>query len=186
MTELTQVYLHGLPGSSADLDFALPNWKGTGLIAPERLALHTAHEHAVEAMASQIADYEAVHLIGFSLGAMSALKLAAALPETVTKLDLIAPAAPLELGDFLDQMAGKPIFEAAMKGHLGAIASGQAMIARLSPGSVIKAMFATAPKADKELLSNRVTKSMLKAGLKHSLLTYQDAYKDEMRAFVAP
>ena len=27
---------------------------------------------------------------------------------------------------------------------------------------------------------------MLRAGLKHCLLTHQDAYKDELRAFVAP
>lgn len=186
MTGLVRFYLHGLPGSSAELDFALPAWRETGPVPLDRLSLRATHNEAVEAMASNLANYEAVHLIGFSLGAMSALKLASVLPETVTRLDLIAPAAPLELGDFLDQMAGKPIFEAALKGRLGMVASAQATLARLSNGSVIKAMFASAPDADKKLLKDKRMQSMLRAGLKHCLLTHQDAYKNELRAFVTP
>ncbi len=180
-------YLHGLPGSEAELDFALPEWRETSDISVlQRLSLRTDHQRAVEAMASTIANYQAAHLIGFSLGAMSALKLAAALPETVTKLDLIAPAAPLELGDFLDQMAGKPIFEAAKTDRLGMLVSGQAMLAKVAPGQVIKAMFSSASKADKDLLSQPGMKTMLKHGLRYCLNTHQSAYKNELRAFVAP
>lgn len=188
MTETTTFYLHGLPGSEAELDFALPDWHATGIKPLNRLAIRDTHELALDAMASQIANYERAHLIGFSLGGMSALKLAARLPETVVKLDLIAPAAPLELGDFLGQMAGKPIFEAAMKsgGALGRIASAQRALARISKGSVIKAMFKGAAKADLDLLSDAEMQAMLRDGLQKSLIEAPEAYKSELRAFVAP
>jgi pimeloyl-ACP methyl ester carboxylesterase len=98
MADLVRFYLHGLPGSQAELDFALPGWtQQQDLLLLDRLKLSDDHDAALEAMAEQIARFESVHLIGFSLGAMSALKLAAKLPETVSKIDLIAPAAPLEL-----------------------------------------------------------------------------------------
>lgn len=137
-------------------------------------------------MMDDLSEEEAVHLIGFSFGGMSALKLAASLPNRVKQLDLIAPAAPLNLGDFLDQMAGKPIFEAAMKGRLGAIAGGQAMMVRISIGSVIKAMFATAPQADRALLCDKAMQTMLRDGLRSCLLKHLPQYKDELRAYVQP
>jgi pimeloyl-ACP methyl ester carboxylesterase len=56
-----------------------------------------------------------VHLVGFSIGALAATKIAAFDPEQVSKLTLISPAAPLQLGTFLEDMAGKPIFEMAIK-----------------------------------------------------------------------
>lgn len=186
MIDQTIFYLHGLPGSEAELDFALPDWRKKHIKPLNRLTIRATHNEALDAMASQIANYEHAHLIGFSLGAMSALKLAARLPETVVKLDLIAPAAPLELGDFLEQMAGKPIFEAAMKGGgtLGRIASAQRTLARISKGSVIKAMFRGAAKADLGLLSEHDMQAMLRDGLQKSLIDKPEAYKSELRAFV--
>jgi pimeloyl-ACP methyl ester carboxylesterase len=188
MTETTTFYLHGLPGSEAELNFAMPDWRAKGIKPLDRLTIRDTHEQALDAIASQIANYESAHLIGFSLGGMSALKLAARLPETVVKLDLIAPAAPLELGDFLEQMAGKPIFEAAMKsgGALGRIATAQRTLARVSKGAVIKAMFKGAAKTDTNLLRDAVMQAMLRDGLQKSLIDATEAYKSELRAFVTP
>ena len=182
-------YLHGLPGSEAELDFALPNWRTEAAIKPlPRLVDNAPHDEAIETMAAQLANFEYVHLIGFSLGAMSAMKLAARLPETVVKLDLIAPAAPLELGDFIKDMAGKPIFEAAMKsgGALGRLVAAQRTLARMSIGAVIKAMFNGAADADKVLLSDPEMQTMLRDVLRRSLIEQPEAYKSELRAFVAP
>lgn len=189
MTNTTSFYLHGLPGSAAELDFALPNWQTKSEIKPlPRLINNATHDSAIETMAAQLANYEYVHLIGFSLGAMSAMKLAARMPETVVKLDLIAPAAPLELGDYLKDMAGKPIFEAAMKrgGALGRLVAAQRMLARVSMGAVIKAMFNGAADADRTLLNHPAMLDMLRDVLRCSLIEQPEAYKSELRAFVAP
>ena len=189
MTKTTCFYLHGLPGSTAELDFALPDWQAKTNIQPlDRLNAAATHKSALETMASQIANYESVHLIGFSLGAMSAMKLAARMPETVVKLDLIAPAAPLALGDYLKDMAGKPIFEAAMKrgGALGRLVAAQRTLARVSKGAVIKAMFNGAADADQVLLKDRAMQDMLRDVLQKSLIEQPEAYKSELRAFVAP
>lgn len=50
------------------------------------------------------------HLIGFSLGAMTATRLAVLLGERVVRVDCTSGAAPLDLGNFLSHMAGKPVF----------------------------------------------------------------------------
>jgi pimeloyl-ACP methyl ester carboxylesterase len=189
MTQPTRFYLHGLPGSTAELNFALPKWRKNTNIQPlDRLSAAATHKSALESMASQLANYESVHLIGFSLGAMSAMKLAARMPETVLKLDLIAPVAPLELGDYLKDMAGKPIFEAAMKpgGGLGRLIAAQRTLARFSMRAVIKAMFNGAADADKVLLNDPAMQTMLRDVLRRSLIEQPYAYKSELRTFVAP
>lgn len=188
MADLVRFYLHGLPGSQAELDFALPGWtQQQDLLLLDRLKLSDDHDAALEAMAEQIARFESVHLIGFSLGAMSALKLAAKLPETVSKIDLIAPAAPLELGDYLDDMAGKPIFEAAKDGtRLGILSAAQGVMARIAPWLVINAMFANAAPSDKVLLEDQGMQAMLRDGLNHCFVEHQAAYKNELRAYVSP
>lgn len=188
MVDLVRFYLHGLPGSQAELDFTLPGWKQQqDFLVLDRLALSDDHDSALEAMAAQISSFKSVHLIGFSLGAMSALKLAAKMPETVAKIDLIAPAAPLELGDYLDEMAGKPIFEAARDGaRLGILSAAQGVMASVAPGLVIKAMFSNAAPSDKALLDNQGMQIMLRDGLTHCLSHHQAAYKSELRAFVSP
>lgn len=188
MTNSAQFYLHGLPGSEAELDFALPGWKqNCDLKALDRLTLDDEHEFAIETMAAQIANFESVHLIAFSLGAMSALKLAARMPDTVTKLDLIAPAAPLELGDYLNDMAGKPIFEAARDGgRLRILSFVQGVIAKTAPSILIRAIFANAVPADKALLDDDCMRIMLRDGLRHCLFKHQAAYKSELRSYVSP
>ena len=188
MVNLVRFYLYGLPGSQAELDFTLPGWEQQqDLLVLDRLSLSDDHDSALAAMAAQIVNFKSVHLIGFSLGAMSALKLAAEMPETVAKIDLISPAAPLELGDYLNEMAGKPIFEAARDGaRLGILSAAQGVMARVAPGLVIKGMFSNAAPSDKVLLEDEGMQIMLRDGLSHCLSRHQAAYKSELRAFVSP
>ena len=85
------LYAHGTPGSAAELStspFTAP------ILAPHtRLTAPT-------------------HIVAFSLGAYRAIATAASQPEHVTRLTLISPAAPLELGDFLPHVAGRAVFRA--------------------------------------------------------------------------
>jgi pimeloyl-ACP methyl ester carboxylesterase len=94
MTRRT-VYLHGLPGSPAELSLAGSGsaWLDADLVlAPDR----NAKADGGAALARQIAQWagnDPVDLGGFSLGGAAALRLAPLLSEQVARIELIAPAA---------------------------------------------------------------------------------------------
>ncbi len=112
------LYFHGLPGSSG----------GRSAGFGPAMAAQTRHFHVVsrgKALVSgdaegyfgrlaqqidrQFPDTPLV-LVGFSLGAAAALRVAPHLGKRVQRINLVSPAAPLTLGDFLDGMAGAPVF----------------------------------------------------------------------------
>jgi pimeloyl-ACP methyl ester carboxylesterase len=120
-----------------------------------------------------------VTIAGFSLGAMSAALIAAERSHLVGKLVLISPAAPLELGDFLPCMAGRPVFEAAQAGGgaLRLFTAAQASLLALAPRLAVKAMFRRSPDADRRLLASPQFIDTLVAGLRTCLWAQQEAYR---------
>ncbi|MEY4838200.1 MAG: hypothetical protein RLZZ475_2059 [Pseudomonadota bacterium] len=106
------LYFHGLPGSAAELAAFGPD------IAARTAGFHVAARggdfaRLAEQTAASFPDGP-LRLVGFSLGAAAALRVAPHLGERVERIDLVSPAAPLQLGDFLGQMAGAPVFRAAL------------------------------------------------------------------------
>lgn len=174
------VYVHGLPGSPDELplicetptQFFAPNLRDGALVAQ---------------LTAQFAT-QPVTLIGFSLGAFRALRFAADHPERVAHLHLIAPAAPLELGDFLGQMAGGPIFRMA-RNHpslFRLVTRLQAFAARFAPEFFAAQIFAAAQgddiplKAKADFLRDwgHIAHQCLADGAK--------TYRGEITAYVAP
>lgn len=181
------VYCHGLPG------------------APEELAAFEApppHVHGLNRLGRSEGSYEArllaafdemsidvpVTLAGFSLGAMSASHIAAKRGHLVDKLILISPAAPLELGDFLPAMAGRPVFEAAQAGDLALrlFTASQAALVALAPKLALKTMFRRSPDTEMRLLASPHFVDSVTAGLRSCLGERQRAYRQELRAYVRP
>lgn len=117
---------------------------------------------------------------------MSAIELAIQRPEMVSKLQLISPAPPLELGDFLPSMAGKPIFTAAIKSKIlfGTLTTLQGIVVRLAPKYLIKSMFANSPKTEQALLDDPDFVTMLKHGLRHSLCSDTKSYRAAVLRYV--
>lgn len=129
----------------------------------------------------------AVRLVAFSLGAMAALRIAAARTDRIASLDLIAPAAPLQLGDFLDAMAGKPIFEAAQQGEfrLSLLARMQSAALTFAPGLIARQLFAAASNAERSLMGAPERRSAFLSGMRYALHDHPGAYKAELRAYVS-
>ena len=127
-------------------------------------------------------------VVGFSLGAMSAIHLAARRAHLVSKLILISPAAPLQLGNFLPQMAGRPVFEAAQRGPMALrVVSGlQAALISIAPRFVIDTMFRASPEADKRLLAKQEVFKAVSEGVRDCLLSRQAEYRIELLAYVRP
>lgn len=178
------IYFHGLPGSSAELAGFGPQ------IAARAAGFHVAARagdfaRLAQGIAARIPD-EPLHLVGFSLGAAAALRVAPLLGDRVERIDLVSPAAPLQLGDFLVGMAGAPVFRAAQAGALlfAALTLVQAQAARLAPGKMAAALMAKAKGADRELAADPRFIAALAQSLRHSLLDERPAYIAEIRAYV--
>lgn len=182
------VYCHGLPGSPAELQ-ALGTPLPHRLVALDRLGRReeTYESRALSAFDALGFQGEA-NLIGFSLGAMAAIHIAARRPAQMRKLVLISPAAPLQHGDFLPGMAGRPVFEAAMRGgaSLRLISSAQWMTSWLAPSAMVGLMFRTGPGAERRLAELPNFRDEIARGIRLCTGRAYAAYRDELRAFVCP
>lgn len=126
------------------------------------------------------------HVVGFSIGAMAALRLAAARPEQVAKVTVVSPAAPLSLGDFLPGMAGAPVFKLAMKrpSVLRLMTAAQGLLARKAPGVLINQLFAKCGAQERALLRDASFVACLKAGMRKSFGQHRDGYLAYLAAYV--
>ena len=158
------LYAHGTPGSAAELS---PSPFTAPILAPHtRLTAPT-------------------HIIAFSLGAHLAITAAAAQPDHVSRLTLISPAAPLDLGDFLPHMAGRAVFRAARTPPLlRALAAVQLHLLRRSPDRFLALLFRDAPTSEHSLLSSPPHRDAILQALHDSLPT--PAYRDALQAYVRP
>ncbi len=174
------VYLHGLPGSPDEVSLVCDT--------PMRFFAPNFRDGPLDPQITAQFGTQPVTLIGFSLGAFRALRFAADHPERVAHLHLIAPAAPLELGDFLSQMAGGPIFRLArdrpklfrLVTRLQAFGSG------LAPEIFAALIFAKAQGDDIPL---KAKASFLRDWgniARQCLADGAEAYRDEITAYMAP
>lgn len=179
------IYFHGLPGSAAELAGFGPE------IVVRTAAFHVAARGAdFVRLAGQITGQfpdGPLHLVGFSLGAHAALRVAPHLGERVTHIDLVSPAAPLQLGDFLDGMAGAPVFRAAQAGRLpfAALTFVQAQVARIAPERMAAALMAEAKGEDRAFAADPLFIAALAQSLRTSLLEQRAAYSAEILAYVS-
>lgn len=125
-------------------------------------------------------------LVGFSLGGAQALQLAALLGQQVDRIDLIAPAAPLQLGQFLPAMAGGPLFALARRhpGLFGLVCRVQGLIARTAPGLLARLLFADARGGDAELARNPAFRGLLAMVLRQTFADGWRSYQAEIVSYV--
>lgn len=186
---MSLIYFHGLPGSPTELEPLASAEQLRRVFPVDWLATRgaTYAESVVAAFDSHGIDGP-IDVAGFSLGAMAALHIAALRAEKVRKLILISPAAPLELGDFLPQMAGRPVFEAARRGAfaLRCLSTVQGVAAAIAPDLMLQTMFANSAPAERLLLDAPGFRATLKESMRQCLGRRQQAYGDELRAYVRP
>ena len=183
------VYLHGLPGSPAELSLAAPGSPWTDrdrVLAPDRNAL-TADLPALARHIAAWAGNDPVDLLGFSLGGATALRLAPLLGEQVLRIDLIAPAAPLSLGEFLPQMAGGAVFGMA-RDHprlFALLCRVQGLAARFAPALLVRALLADTRGGDAALARDPAFRRLLGAVLRQTFAAGGTAYRAEIADYVS-
>lgn len=187
---LQTLYFHGLPGGADELLLFGP------AIAKASAAFHVADRNIGQGYVPTYAA-RAVHirqqfgdvplkLVGFSLGASTALRTAAALGDQVVAIDLIAAAAPLSLGDYLPDMAGAPVFRLAQLHPtlFAALARVQSLMARAAPDALYKRLFASAAGDDRTLAADPHFKAVMRTLLHTSLGANLATYRTEIVEYV--
>ncbi len=149
--------------------------------------IDTAFDRLAEMICKE-GDARPIHLIGFSLGAFAALQVASRLGDNVVRLDLISAAAPLDLGNFLPDMAGRAVFNAARAGRwrFRALVWLQATLARFAPGMLTSTLFASAAPADRALLAGEGFRARYRDVLRASFVDDGAGYRREVAAYVRP
>lgn len=143
--------------------------------------------YAVEAVGigGRYAPEAGDHLIGFSLGAFRALREAVRHPVSVEQITLISPAAPLELGDFLSQMAGQVVFRAAQNATaLRVLTWLQRYAMHRDANKVIDMMFRGS--ADRPLLEDANFRRIVTEGMRQSVDAQRASYVAELLAYRRP
>ncbi|MEM1302387.1 MAG: alpha/beta hydrolase [Pseudomonadota bacterium] len=178
-----------MPGSPEDARLLGDVSAQTGFIALDLLQLgpdFTAADVA-QAIASEGQPDADLHVVGFSIGAMAAIRIAGLMPDRVTKLTLISPAAPLQMGNFLPEMAGKAVFDMAQRRPwlLLLVAWAQGLVARLSPKTLNKLLFAKCGPAERALLDDPAFQEVLSAAFENSLIRSPRGYSAYLHAYVS-
>lgn len=178
-------YFHGVPGAPIEAQMlhqaALEH--GIKLQVVERnLPGELSSEAYLNKLAQQISDGAAgqpIHLIGFSIGACLALRVAARLGDRVASVYLLSAAAPLEIpSNSVGMGAGRYTFLWAQRYPrlFLAFAWYQALLAKISPGLLLNLLFAGAGGKDPELLRQADTQAWLaniqRACFKHGTSSY--------------
>lgn len=175
-------FCHGVPGSAHDARLMKHDEDGPILLTPNMFSCNSADPvaDAIAQFDKLSADFsdQRINVVGFSIGAMVAIKIAAARPKRVGQLTLISPAAPLDLGDFLPHMAGAAVFKLAMKHPkvLKALTSVQGFILRVWPNFLINQLFAKCGNTEKQLLNDPEFLSILRQSLLNSFCKHPDTY----------
>ncbi len=170
------VYIHGLPGSSKE-------------VSPfDKCLFHFVSPFGVKAFADQFDKNKRYTIIGFSLGCMTAIEIAATYSENIDQLILISPAAPLELGNFLENMDGRFVFKAAQTNSIlfGLLTFSQNVMAHVSPNFLMKKMFGESCEAELKLLNDLKFVANFKNGLRNSLGRESEEYRKTIIRYTKP
>ncbi|MCP5397527.1 MAG: alpha/beta hydrolase [Sphingomonadaceae bacterium] len=145
-----------------------------------------AHFRNLATALDEFAEAGPLRLVGFSLGAAAALRVVPLLETRDLELHLIAPAAPLQLGDFLDRLAGHQVFKLAGRSPrlFRLLTALQGGMARVTPGALMKALFGSAQGDDRALAADPHFCAMLAEVLQASLGQGRAGYCREVEAFV--
>ncbi len=167
------IYIHGLPGSHHEVKISKAN-----SISP----------FGVQHFEKQFDDTKHYKIIAFSLGAMTAIEIAAKYSSHIDQLVLISPAAPLELGDFLPHMDGRFVFKAARTNALlfWLLTYSQSIMAKFTPNFLMHKMFGESCSKELALLKQKEFVETFQIGLKQSLGCKSKQYRELVTRYTQP
>lgn len=189
------VYFHGAPGAPEEISRFDDVARACGVrllgLDRGRLGPGPSEEGRFRALAEAVTEEAGgapAHLIGFSLGGFVALRTAPHLGRWAASLDLVSAAAPLELGPFLDDMAGKPVFTVARQSPamLRLLTGFQGVLAKHAPSRLFDLLFASAAGADRALAEDPAFRAEMAETLRSGFNAGRPGYLRDVLAYVQP
>ncbi len=191
----TVIYFHGAPGAVEEcaLFDRYAKEQGLSFMCFDRFSCDSSmvgdayYQCLAREIAKQAAGKE-VDVIGFSIGAFIALQTCRYLGNGVRSLHLISAAAPLDADGFLDDMAGKQVFQLAKTSPVlfVLLSYWQGLLAVLFPKALFRLLFAGAVGADKALSVDHEFQSGITKVLKSCFIGRVRGYVRDIRAYVQP
>lgn len=179
-------FCHGVPGGPDDAQ--LLNIPDDSTVVAADFVSRGGLPNAVAQFDASMREHSApINLVGFSIGAMIALHIAAARPDQIKTLTLISPAAPLQCGAFLDRMTGKPVFKLAKRSPfaLRMLTLLQSVVLRIAPNALLKPLFARCGPEEKALLQDKAFHNILLSGLRNAYISNPATYAKVLTAYVS-
>lgn len=174
-------YFHGMPGGPGEWTlFAPPELRDLAVV-PDR------NGPGDPAKLANMLEGEGWTLIGFSLGAPVALNVAARLGSRAAHVHLVSPAGPLQLGDFLPDMAGGALFNlAARRPRLFAgLANIEGLAARWVPRWLMRRLMAGTCGDDRALARDAAFIAAMGRVLQRGMGENPRGFISEVQAYVA-
>jgi pimeloyl-ACP methyl ester carboxylesterase len=195
-TGRTVFYLHGTPGAPEEAAWlaAAAQANSLRILALQRdsLDLRVQGEAYIAELTAQVlrlAGEQPVHLLGFSIGASLALRVAAQLPTPAAGVWLVSAAAPLEWPASWQGMgAGRYTFAMAQKYPrlFRLVGAYQGWLARHCTGLLLGTLFQGARGADASLLGQAAAREQLRHVQQQAFAGGAGAYLRDVRAYVEP
>lgn len=192
MAKSIEIYFHGIPGGRSELSLFKSDIRRCCQdleVAQRSFRGPPDDDHRFERIAEDLRQRfpeRSMRFVGFSLGAAVALRTAPFVGDQVEQIDLVSPAPPLQLGRYLDGMAGAPVFRAASRSTMSfdILSRAQSILARTVPAQLYGALFASAQGADRILREDPHFKRMMIDLLRDSVGRKLNTYRSEIRSYV--
>ncbi|MEO1045147.1 MAG: alpha/beta hydrolase [Pseudomonadota bacterium] len=194
MSEKRQiVYFHGLPGTAEELQLFIEaeHFENMDIFVPGRRNTkdRQATDTYFQSLARQVDKHfpaGKIEIIGFSLGTFAALQTVPHIERHIDRIDLIAIAAPLHWGAYLDAMAGKAVFSTAQKSAMGfrTMVAVQGLFSRLMPDWMFAQIFNSATGKDADLAQTEDFRAVIADMISQSLNQNRSAYMAEIMRYV--
>lgn len=189
------IYFHGAPGSPKECAIFDEHAKANGLhiICYDRFSIDSSVQGQVyyKFLANAIiskANGKKIDLIGFSIGCHAAIETSLYLGTIVRNLHLISAAAPIEGGNFIEDMAGKMVFSLAMKRPFifTLLSYWQGLLVKIMPNTLLKILFASARGEDKKLSQTTAFNEYITPVFSHCFNINVKGYIREVNQYVTP
>ncbi|WP_212630196.1 alpha/beta hydrolase [Pseudomonas sp. KB-10] len=189
------IYFHGVPGSphESSLFDAPAREHGLRILCFNRFAIDRTitgtdyYRHIVQSISEAV---QGAHLdvIGFSLGTHVALEVGALMQDQIRNLHLISAAAPLDAGDYLDEMAGKAVFSLARQSPclFGWLARCQALLAKRAFPLLFRMLFASARGQDCKRVQDPKFRALLCQVLQQAFASGAAGYIRDIQQYLQP
>jgi len=189
------VYFHGAPGAPEECSIFDQSAKVNGLtfICLDRFSINSSitgelYYKQLAGEISELAKGSPVDFVGFSIGAFIAIQTNRYMGNQVRSMHLVSAAAPLNVGDFLEAMAGKQVFRLAkaFPSLFLLLTYWQSLVAWIYPKALFHLLFANAAAGDKALVNDRVFQSSITGVLRECFSGNVQGYVRDVVAYVTP